>query len=241
MPTGKKLSKKGGSLASDAVINAVPKGAFPKLDAMFDNKFGGASFCKMCGKKAHGGKKCLGGGKGVLVNYNGLLTTPNNLPVSASPSVSVKVGGIKPSAQLRHISHFSDSSAYNLRNRMVGGQDVKPLVLGLNYDAAVKSAANPSGPSVQDHLSANNVLGEIPVSILPVPMTKSTAFGTVTDGTGTNFKYGGGIVKKIIVAAAIKHAAKKSVKAIKKMKSSSSSATEKKTNPKKTQKTQKKK
>ncbi len=214
MPTGKKLSKKGGSLASDAVVNAVPKAAFPKLDAMFDNKVGGVKLCKVCGK-AHALKKC--GGKGALVNYNGQLTTPNMLPTSSSPSHTVPVGGNKRGAQLRHISHFTDGSTYSLRNRMIGGEDQKILALGLNYDSAIKAASSHAGPEVKASLSPNDVLSELNLSSLPAPMTKTTSFGAVTDGTGTPFKYGGAMVKKIMADAAAKHSKKKSAKTVKKI------------------------
>ena len=232
----KKSALKGGSAASDAVMNAVPAPAFDKLNTMFDNTFtapktGGASrrLCKSCGKLSLQNHKCTfnkGGTDGVVYNHDGLIT---DKPIQAGLPVRAVhlTGGTKSagSRSLRHISHFSDSSSYRMRNRLIGGTDKIPdYPIGLTYP--VTSYGNVSGPTPVP-LTPNQVLGDMKVDSVAAPMVKTTALGNISGNLSTPFKYGVGITKKIVMAVAAKHLIKKAAKAVKKMKEEKAAAAEK--------------
>jgi len=246
MPCKKKSALKGGSAASDAVMNAVPAPAFDKLNAMFDNTFspktGGASskrrLCKVCGKLSLQNHQCSskrGGTAGVVYNHDGMLASKPQeagLPVRA-----VDLTGGK-SRSLRHISHFSDSSSYKLRNRLIGGADELPSYpIGLTYN--VTSYASPAGPTPVP-LSPNQVLGEMKVDSVAAPMVKTAALGNITGDLATPFKYGGGVTKKIVMAVAAKHLIKRAVNAVKKMKENKAAPAAEKPKPKPKPKTKSK-
>jgi len=233
MPNTSSSSKKchrGGSAASDAVVNAVPAPAFDKMNTMFDNVFssssqkGGATrrkVCKHCGKLNLQNHQCnrRGGTEGVAYNYDGMIKSTaivDGTPVRAV-HISPASGGKSKSAHgLRHISDFSDSSSYKLRNRLIGGETkLEPLPIDLKYP--VTTVADKTGPA-QIPLTTSEVLGEMKVDSVVAPMTKTTVYGLVNNDLTIPFKYGGGLTKKIVMAVAAKHLVKKAVKAVKKMK-----------------------
>ena len=232
-------NKRGGSIASENVIKAVDNAAFAKLNTYFDNAvLSGGSAWKKCSKCSKLQCKCGGkskkcskrGGSRVAYNYDGMLlerplsnSTHNPSAATPLPFRTVYNGG-----NMKKLSELSNSSSYKLRNKVGGGSEENvTFPIGIDYSAAIKTSSIPEGINQRGVLSIASPLDSLvnmnPSSV-PAPMEKVVHFGNnLTDDIPPAFSYGaaqpgGGLIKKMIVAAAARHVAKKAIKAYKKKK-----------------------
>ncbi len=160
---------KGGSVASDAVVQLVPANAFKLLNSQFTNVVGG-------GKKK----------------------SPKPKAVSSKPT-KPKKGGMCPmcggtSAKLmNHINEFDDSGLTQLRNKKGGAGSPSPSPLfDIKYDYANAIMQSPHGDGIDRsmNLEATRLMTNEAPSVLG-GFQKSISYGNVTDIPDTNFIYGG--------------------------------------------------
>ena len=171
------------------------------------------------------------GGSRVAYNYDGmLLESPlqnsTNVPGAAVP---MPYQDIVQGGNLRKLGELSNSSSYRLKNKVGGADGENPTYpLGINYKTAILTSGMPVGTSERSAVNVYSPLNELanmPGSSVPAPMAKMVEFGNnMSDAAPTAFSYaptvGGGLVKKLVVAAVARHVAKKAVKAYKKKKTS---------------------
>jgi len=173
------------------------------------------------------------GGSQVAYNYDGLvydkvLTNSASNPGMAVPLPTVARGGMRKMSELN-----KNASSYSIVNRVGGADQAKAeFPIGINYKPSIVGTSVPVGTSPRGLLSdygqsAMDSLGNTAQSSVPAPMVKISNFGNnMTDGVlGFNYgtgTVGGGMIKKIVMAAIAQQVAKKAVKVIKKRKENSS-------------------
>jgi len=190
-------------------------------------------------------RKSKKGGSSVAYNYDGLLYDRPMSNSTHNPSVATPMpfknhhdlnGGT-----LRKLGELNSSIGYTLRNKRGGDISVsKSVPIGISYDTAIKTTGTPVGNSPRSDFAAVSPLDQLAnlaPSSVPAPMDKVVHFGNnITDSTGPAFSYGteghiangvpsgGGLVKKLIVAAVARHVVKKAIKAHKKKKAEKAAA-----------------
>lgn len=176
-------SKKGGSLASDAVTELVSSKAFEKMSMNASNvtKSGGkrkstatGMLCAQCGKKISGGNGCR---------------------VAAE---TPKRGGSGGTRMIKNINEYKTASPFKLWNGRGGNPD-KPVSIGLKSDSSITSFDKLQG-TMYNRAADATVMKILANEVVtgPIPMNKTAHFGNVT-GTpelDTKFAYVTGGKKK---------------------------------------------
>jgi hypothetical protein len=185
---------KGGSVASDNVVSLVSPGAFEKLDAQFDNQFGGK-------RKSVKSVKSVKSAKSV------------------KPAAKAKSQGKKESKHLKggmcqmcggymkHMNDFNDEQIASLYNKK-GGANAPLFDIKYDYSTSLHQPAH--GASIDRTLNEtaiNAMASESPSSL--GGLQKSVQFGNVFGNNDLPFAYGGSRPKR---ATAKKDAAKPKAK-----------------------------
>lgn len=179
---------KGGSVASDAVVELVKPEAFSKLDAQFDNLVGGAK--KSAPRKSAQSKAPTAKPKAAAKKQKG--------------GICAMCGG-----HMKHMNDFDDDGLFNLYNKKGGAAPLYEVKY--DYDASMaKPAHGLAVDRVLDQGTVALMATESPSSL--GSMSKMVQYGNVFDGNNIAFNYSstGGAMKKKVPAAP---KAKKSTKA----------------------------
>jgi hypothetical protein len=161
-------------------------------------------------------------------NYDGLLqetalTNSANNPGAATPlPFKSATGG---SRGLKKMSELNSFEGYSLHHNKVGGgsETVQALPVGIYYNKAITTAGHPVGLSPRGLAltaapltSSLSPLTDTTISSTPAPMNHTVYAGNVVSDSGILFDYGagmpatgGGLVKKLVVAAIARKAYKK--------------------------------
>lgn len=225
--SGCQCAKCGGAAWGKKKVVAVAKKAASKAVKV-------VKAVKPAKKAAPSPSKPKKGGSRVAYNYDGMLLenplqNSTHVPGAAVP---MPYKDVVQGGNLRKLGELSNATSYKLRNKVGGSDEVKTYPLGINYSRSIVTSGIPIGASERAALNIASPLNELantPSSSVPAPMAKMVEFGNnMSDTAPPGFSFapaeGGGLVKKLVVAAVARHVAKKAVKAYKKKKAAKKAA-----------------
>lgn len=174
---------KGGSVASDSVVELVTSDTFSKLDAHFDNLVGGA-------KKTTKNTKSKKTSKPKTPEKKTTKTVK-----SVTPKTKKQVGGICAmcGGHMKHMNDFDDDGLFNLYNKKGGAAPL--FEVQYDYDTSMAKAAHGTPINrLPDQSSIAAMATESPSSF--GSMNKMVQYGNVFEGNNIPFSYSGGKSKK---------------------------------------------